>query len=78
MVFDASGKGVWRFDPGGAGIEPRLRALGERDHDVPRAQAAAQWAEGTILLATDDGLRELDPVAGTACSSLSAPAGSRS
>ncbi len=64
FLLDSSDKDLWRLDPGSRDRQPSLARVEIRERKKPlKITAAIPWSDGTLLLATDGGLRIYDPVA---------------
>ena len=65
LLLDRAYDTLWRFEHGPHGENPRLTRLKiwEGENLLPPS-AAIPWSSGTLLLATDVGLRAFDPATG--------------
>jgi hypothetical protein len=66
LLFDHFRKKFWRLDHGPAGENPRLtRVQVDNDGKVPVINDGIPWSDGSLLLATDQGLRAYAPATRT-------------
>jgi hypothetical protein len=66
LLLDTAYHTLWRFEHGAHAENPRLTRLVLKVNAKPlQTSAAIPWSNGAVLLATDQGLRVLNPTAGT-------------
>jgi hypothetical protein len=65
LLLDRAYHTLWKLEYGARAEHPRLTRLELREGtELLRTSAAIPWSNGTLLLATDQGLRQFDPATG--------------